>query len=358
MQFGKPEPFLSAFYFSLALSVLLAILRSAEAASFDCAKASTAAERAICADPMLSSLDDELGTAYRAALEETKNKDQLRRDQQTWRKQRDARCKADGDCLDGEIRARIRALADVLAASARPGEAAPRACYRIVGGARFAMCRSFTKNLNRLCEGKPLACESRIHPEFAKDFWYPKWEPLDPAKNLDIIAEIVRSQVRRPDDPKCKGECEVQWREQQWQEHRPELLKRLAAGRVKLWRGRMDLNHPIHPYLAPERKDELVYRLQPNECGVEDRTPAYVLRYSSILMVPDEATGKFDPVYALFLHPEYNVIYHQGRLQIIAGYGGSGNGSGVDIMDSTSGLGIGRFAVIHSGVCRIEYIER
>lgn len=341
------------------LSVLLAILGGAEAASFDCKQARTATERTICADPMLSSLDEELGTAYRATLEETKDKDRLRREQQAWLKERDVRCKADGSCLDTQIRERIRALADVLAAPAKPGEAAPRACYRIVSGARFAMCRSFTKNLNRICAGKPLACESRIHPEFAKDFWYPKWEPLDPAKNLEIIAEIVRSHVRRPDDPGCKGECEAEWREQQWREHEPELLKRLAAGRVKLWRTRIDLNVPIHSYLAPERKDELVYRLQATECGVDDRTPAYVLQHNPVLMVPDETTGKFDPDFALHLRQGgYNVIYYQGRVHMLGGYGGSGNGRVVIIADVTSGPGIGPFAVIHSGVCRIEYIEQ
>lgn len=41
---------------------------NADAASFDCAKAKSAEEKAICADPKLSALDEQLGAAYRAAL--------------------------------------------------------------------------------------------------------------------------------------------------------------------------------------------------------------------------------------------------------------------------------------------------
>lgn len=45
-----------------------AMVPFAHAASFDCAKAKTRAEKVICADPQLSKLDEELATAYRAAL--------------------------------------------------------------------------------------------------------------------------------------------------------------------------------------------------------------------------------------------------------------------------------------------------
>ena len=38
------------------------------AASFDCTKATTAQEKAICADPELSRLDDSMSADYRAAM--------------------------------------------------------------------------------------------------------------------------------------------------------------------------------------------------------------------------------------------------------------------------------------------------
>jgi len=50
-----------------ALMPLLTAL-NANAASFDCAKAKSAEEKAICADPKLSKLDEQMDAAYRAAL--------------------------------------------------------------------------------------------------------------------------------------------------------------------------------------------------------------------------------------------------------------------------------------------------
>lgn len=48
----------------LAVLALAATMPSARAASFDCAKAATVDERAVCADPQLSELDSALGAAF------------------------------------------------------------------------------------------------------------------------------------------------------------------------------------------------------------------------------------------------------------------------------------------------------
>jgi hypothetical protein len=310
------------------------------------------AERAICADPALSRLDDELGTAYRAALEEATDKPRLRREQRVWLKDRDSECQANTECFTEKTWQRISALADYLSLGSEPPK---HACYRIVRGARFAMCRAFTKNLNQLCAGRPVTCTRELHPDFKNDFRYPDWNELKPAEHLEIIAEIVRSLARRPDSPSCKGQCEEQWREQQWQEHRPELTKRLAAGKVKLWRTRIDLDPPLHPDPGYKPRAELVYRLEASECGIEDRTPAYVLRGPPALMVLDENTGKFDPDFAAGLISRgLDIIYYKGRVHL---FGGLGYGTFVSILDVTSGPGIGTFAAISAEVCNIEYLH-
>ncbi|MBP0494255.1 lysozyme inhibitor LprI family protein [Pararoseomonas indoligenes] len=54
----------------LFLALALAAPSAARAASFDCARAATADERAVCADPRLSELDDLLGKANRQARAE------------------------------------------------------------------------------------------------------------------------------------------------------------------------------------------------------------------------------------------------------------------------------------------------
>ena len=61
----------------------------AQAASFDCAKARTAAEKMICADAELSKLDERMATAYTETMARTKDKEKLKREQKQWLKHRD-----------------------------------------------------------------------------------------------------------------------------------------------------------------------------------------------------------------------------------------------------------------------------
>ena len=64
--------FVTSFHGAMALAFVLSSapalgVASADAASFDCAKASFKDERAVCADPLLSRLDERLAKAYREA---------------------------------------------------------------------------------------------------------------------------------------------------------------------------------------------------------------------------------------------------------------------------------------------------
>lgn len=67
----------------IILAVLL-LATSAQAASFDCKKASTAVEKAICSDSQLSKLDEELGKVYKSALSVVAEKDSLKAEQRKW----------------------------------------------------------------------------------------------------------------------------------------------------------------------------------------------------------------------------------------------------------------------------------
>jgi len=89
---------------------------SAAAASFDCAKAGTRAEKLICATPELSKADEELGRQYKAARAATRDAKGLRQAQMGWiRRHRDA-C-ADAACMRKAYEQRIAELR----ATARPG---------------------------------------------------------------------------------------------------------------------------------------------------------------------------------------------------------------------------------------------
>lgn len=88
---------------------------SAAAASFDCKKARTKAEKLICATPALSRADEELGRQYKAARAATRDARGLRHAQQRWVRKRDL-C-ADAACMLAAYERRI----PELRATARPG---------------------------------------------------------------------------------------------------------------------------------------------------------------------------------------------------------------------------------------------
>lgn len=87
---------------SLLCGVLLSVGTPAVAASFDCRKASSAVEKAICASPELSGLDSALGAYYRQAMASLApaSRDALRSGQKTWLQTRNA-CAAVPDKLAG-----------------------------------------------------------------------------------------------------------------------------------------------------------------------------------------------------------------------------------------------------------------
>ena len=62
-------------------SLCRALMPSARAATFDCKKASTFAEKVVCSDSQLSAMDDELGRLYKGALAGTPNNETLKSDQ-------------------------------------------------------------------------------------------------------------------------------------------------------------------------------------------------------------------------------------------------------------------------------------
>jgi uncharacterized protein len=73
---------------------------SAHAASFDCAKAESRIEKAICADPELSNLDEYLGRYYAGALETAKDAAScVKADQKAWVKHARGACGAKASCL-------------------------------------------------------------------------------------------------------------------------------------------------------------------------------------------------------------------------------------------------------------------
>ncbi|WP_158926933.1 lysozyme inhibitor LprI family protein, partial [Acidisphaera sp. S103] len=110
-------PICGAFLAFLAMGTF-----TAHAAGIDCGKARSPTEKAICANPHLLALDQQIAVAYADALaRQPDRKDAMRQDLIRWLKQRDAACalpRADiPKCLIGQMTERLAALAPPAAAT-------------------------------------------------------------------------------------------------------------------------------------------------------------------------------------------------------------------------------------------------
>ena len=81
------------------------------AASYDCTRANTAAEIAVCANPSLNRLDEDLAVEYRSVLNRLppRRADMVRDDQRSWLMARDS-CGADVRCLRARYQERLARL--------------------------------------------------------------------------------------------------------------------------------------------------------------------------------------------------------------------------------------------------------
>ena len=99
-------------------SVAWLVFTNAYAASFDCKKAKTETEKAVCDSVTLSKLDEELAKTYRETFSKTRksnDKRELQKEQREWPDMRDARCYTDEACLANEYADRIEALKKLVA---------------------------------------------------------------------------------------------------------------------------------------------------------------------------------------------------------------------------------------------------
>jgi len=100
--------------FVVGLLSCLATAQPAQAASFDCAKATTKIEKLICADPELSKLDDELNVAYNIAMQAEPYAENVQQTQKQWLRDRN-QCRA-ADCVKKQYEMRLAALSSTPSA--------------------------------------------------------------------------------------------------------------------------------------------------------------------------------------------------------------------------------------------------
>jgi len=112
---GKPE----RLGLLVCATALLVPSGALTAASFDCSKASTPQEKAVCADPKLSKLDDDLAAAYRNVLAQLSpaGAEEVRQDERAWVlwlrqacPDRNSQLRGIGVCLTNEYSGRLGML--------------------------------------------------------------------------------------------------------------------------------------------------------------------------------------------------------------------------------------------------------
>ncbi|SMF94369.1 hypothetical protein SAMN02949497_1681 [Methylomagnum ishizawai] len=96
---------------AIFLAILCAVSNAA-AVSFDCKKASTFIENAICSNESLSKLDDILSETYKAALNQSSSKISLKNKQITWMKNVRNKCQ-NVACLEQAYDAQINQLLNI-----------------------------------------------------------------------------------------------------------------------------------------------------------------------------------------------------------------------------------------------------
>lgn len=100
--------------FAIATLVLAGLISGAGAASFDCTKASTATEKAICQDKELNRLDEALAADYKEMMSADVGdgaRQELRATQRVWVSQRN-KCGGDVGCISKQYRSRLSEICE------------------------------------------------------------------------------------------------------------------------------------------------------------------------------------------------------------------------------------------------------
>ena len=151
------------------------------AASFDCTKATTLVEKAICSESDLSALDEQLMAKYKDALSSAPNAANLKNDQKSWLVNTRNKCQ-DTACLKRAYIERIAAL-ERIAGSTAPSSSSKKADVSWAGTWNRTGGTSHTESSLEITEKTPQAFEFTINTiyganvgeisglaSFAKDF--------------------------------------------------------------------------------------------------------------------------------------------------------------------------------------------
>jgi len=292
------------------LSCLISV-PSAQAVSFDCAKAQSKVEKLICGNEQASQLDKEMQSAYQEAQAHAADPVSLKTEQRQWLKMRDT-CN-DVACIIQAYRTRLVSLKAMLTE--------PKACFRLlerkwpeVASDHYPVCVDFLKNLNSFCEDMPAtkwkkshsskkimfptnatprtSCEWKNNPAI-DTLKTPHWESLDPKAYLKVIQNMQQRIYREP--------------EEKWQPISPDMLQRINEGQSRLWHTWIDLDR--------DGQKEHVVRFDDLPCERGDGS--YLFGLPAQVAVVDDNISKVDVRYD-YLHHGFDLTVHDDKPYIMA----------------------------------------
>ena len=166
----------------------LVMTMTAQAASFDCAKAGTKVEYLICDTPAISKLDDELNAAYKAALQNQPQENAIKQAQKQWVKERNS-C-SDVACVAQAYEARLQGLSSASEESiSKPKQ---KRHFIVTKGEGWSVCESYARYLNSLPENDAYpVCDLKLSPDFP-DLKEPDWEVMDIPSHLEVVYNIEK----------------------------------------------------------------------------------------------------------------------------------------------------------------------
>lgn len=230
-----------------------AVLTQSQAASFNCAAATTTVEKAICSIPMVSKLDDELAQVYRQGVAQAAQPEVLKAAQLAWLKVRNTCAKFDEpeDCLRYTYRKRLVELRPPArhddTGQSHPATGKPKGEYflsRVEAFETTGICSDFTRNLNQYRHLEFTECDPRLSPKYPQ-FSRPTWEPV--AYDLKTMERWVKDYSRRVNSPPRESAQAQADAEREWQDWLKNTLVLHQAGKVKVWRTRIDIDKDGKP---------------------------------------------------------------------------------------------------------------
>jgi len=170
---------------------------TAQAASFDCAKAQSKVEHLICDNAEISKLDEELNAAYKTEVQDKQQADTVKQAQKQWMKERN-NC-ADAECVERAYKARLSTLAtmhtapDVSVATKEEAKDSSQNgqqyYFQLTKGKGVAVCDAYLERLNSTEYVKPPFCD-RPENDAVKGFIKLSRVPLSPADIRDLYPII------------------------------------------------------------------------------------------------------------------------------------------------------------------------